>query len=293
MEELQAFFAQPGNLLGTSIVAAIVSTAIGFVFRLTEFRHRLEAEYRYEQRKKLRDLVAKYQGRLLNAGNSLNYRMWNLYTNQEQGWLNVDGRPTRENYYYLSFAHRFLNFCALLREFENEALVIDSRIATSTDLKISNLVSALRWSLTDVELFNGLTYDPSSARDHFYSDELRLICDRHRSKEGGAPDFEDFCTSAISQSEPKTALVFFDGLSRQEERYRWDRLVSFHLLLIGLLNLIGHPVHKTSQAKITKIVSQIKHRIVFNNLLSWLPRHEVPRWHIMKLRLAGRCAKDA
>ena len=293
MDELHAFFAQPGNLLGTSIIAAVVSTAVGFIFRLSELRHRLEAEYRYEQRKKLRDLVGQYQGRLLNAGNSLNYRMWNLYTNHDKGWLKVDGSPTRENYYYLSFAHRFLSFCALLREFENEALVIDSRIGTRTDLKISNLVSALRWSLTDVDLFKDLKYDPSSSRDHFYSDELRLICDQHRAKDGGDPDFEAFCDKAISQSEPRKVLEFFDGLSKGEERYRWDRLIAFHLLLMGLLNLIGHSVHKTGQSKITQVVSEIEHRAVLNNLLSWLPRHEVPRWYILKLKIAGRCAKNA
>lgn len=293
MDELQAFFSQPGNLLGSTIIATVVATAVGFLFRLTEMRHRLEAEYRYEQRKKLRDLVGKYQGRLLNAGNSLNYRMWNLYTNQAKGWLNVEGKPARDNYYYLSFAYRFLNFCALLREFENEAIVIDSRIGTRADIQISNLVSSLRWCLTDVELFKGMDYDPSSASNHFYSDELRLICDKHRSSEGGAPDFDEFCASAISSFEPKAVLEFFDGLSKEGEPLSWDRLVSFHLLLMGLLNLIGHSVHKTSQSKITGVVSQIQNRAIFENLLSWLPRHEVPRWYALKLALAGHRTKNS
>lgn len=291
MDEIQAFFAQPANLLGSTIVAAIVSTAVAFLFRLTEMRHRLEAEYRYEQRKKLRHLVGKYQGRLLNAGNSLNYRLWNLYSNQEKGWLNVEGAATRNNYYYLSFVYRFLNFCTLLREFENEAIVIDSRIGTKTDLQISNLISALRWCLTDVDLFKGINYDLSSARDHFFSDELRLICDKHRTNEGEVPDYEEFCSSVISSSEPKAILVFFDGLSKEEEPLRWDRLVSFHLLLMGLLNLIGHSVHKTGQRKITGVVSQFKNRLVFANLLSWLPRHEVPRLYVLRLTLAGHSAK--
>jgi len=286
MDEIQTFFAQPANLLGSTIVAIVVSTAIGFLFRLTEFRHRLEAEYRYVQRKKLRELVGKYQGRLLNAGNSLNYRMWNLYTNQDKGWLNIGGTPKRENYYYLSFAHRFLNFCALLREFENEAIVIDSRIGTRTDLQISNLISALRWCLTDVDLFKGIAYDQSLARDHFYSDELRLICDKYRINENGVPDFEEFCSSAITTIEPKAILAFFDGLSRESEPLRWDRLVSFHLLLMGLLNLIGHSVHKTGQRKIIGVVSQFKNRVVLANLLSWLPRHEVPLSYVLKLILA-------
>lgn len=293
MDELQAFFTQPTNLLGAMIIAAIVSTAVGFLFRLSEMRHKLETEYRYEQRKKLRDLVAKYQGRLLNAGNSWNYRMWNLYSNQDRGWLEVEGKPSRDNYYYLSFAHRFMNLCALLREFENEAIVIDSRIGTKTDLQISNLVSALRWCLTDVDLFKGIPYDQSSAYDHFYSDELRLICDKHRSTKGEPLDFEKFCTSAISSSKPGAVLAFFDGLSRSEKRLRWDRLVAFHLLLLGLLNIIGHPVHKTGQRKLSKVVSQIKNRTVLENLLAWLPRHEVPRFHVFRLRLARLSAKYA
>ncbi len=293
MNELQAFFSQPANLLGTTIVAAVVSAAVNFIFRLTETRHKLEAEYRYEQRKKLRDLVAEYQGRLLSHGNSLNYRMWNLYQNQSEGWLSVSGAPTKENYYFLSFVYRFLNFCSLLREFENAAIVIDSRIGTTVDLQISNLVSSLRWCLTDVALFEGLEYDHSAAHDHFYSDHLRQLCDDHRGDGGESLSFERFCDIALTDAEPQAALGFFDGLSKFEDRLRWDRLVAFHLLLLDLINVIGHSVHKTSQRKINKVASEINNRAVLENFMAWLPRHEVPLKYRAQLWAAKHCAKNA
>lgn len=177
LDEFRSFLSMPMDLFGVSIVAVVISGLMGFIFRLSETRFRLEAEYRYEQRKHLRELVGKYQGRLLSYGDSFNHRMWNLYRNQGEGWLDKNGHLSSSDYYYLSFLYRFLCLCAIIREFEKESIVIDIRIGTRSDIHIANLVSALRWSLTDVDVFAGLGYEHATAKDHFFSDELRQVCD--------------------------------------------------------------------------------------------------------------------
>lgn len=287
MDELYTFFQQPANLLGTTIVAVVVSAAVNYLFRVREARHKLEAEYRYEQRKKFRGIVACYHGRLLSLANSMNYRMWNLYQNHDAGWLDVKGKLANENYYYFSFVFRFLNLFALLREFEREAILIDTRIAQNRDLEILNYVSALRWCMTDASLFDGMPYDVAKPRDHFFSDSLRQVCDTHYNLGRAGPTYEEFVKYALSGGAPDNVFEYFEGLSKDEDRLRWDRLVVFHLLLIGLINTIGQSVHRTGQKKINIVVSQINNTLILQNFVKWLPRHEVPKLYAWRIRWAA------
>jgi hypothetical protein len=293
MSRLEELLNANTDLLWTAIVAAIVSAAVSYFFRTRETRHRLETEYEYEQRKKLRDLIARYHGRLLNAANSLNYRFWNLYANHEKGWLNVRGTWSPERYYFLSFVFRFLNVCALVRAFEKEAVFVDARIAKRRDFQFLQYLAALRWCMTDVALFEGLEYDNFDEVDHFFSDTFRQYCDAYIQSDGSALEFEAFTHRVQTDRSFDPVLRFFDSLGKSEQRLRWDRLVAFHLLLVAFINIIGYPEHRTSQSKMNNIAQQARHRSVLTNLASWLPRHGLKGCQARRIRLATRRAIGA
>jgi hypothetical protein len=59
----------------------------------------------------------------------LNHRMWNLYRNHEEGWLQAPGSYSALGYYLLSTVHRFVCVCGLCRRLESEAIYFDARIA--------------------------------------------------------------------------------------------------------------------------------------------------------------------
>jgi len=132
------------DLLWATLVSVIVSAAVSYYFRKREARHKLAVEYEYEQRKKLRDIIGRYHGRLLQACNSLNYRFWNLYANADAKWLGAEGGHANPGYYLLSFVHRFLAVFSFIRQFENEATYIDTRIAEKKDFIFLNYLEAIR-----------------------------------------------------------------------------------------------------------------------------------------------------
>lgn len=103
------------DLLWAAIVSAIVSALVSYFLKRRETRHKAEVEYEYEQRKKMRDLIGRFHGRLLTAANSMNMRLWNLYANQDKGWLDAKGNFREPDYYFTSSVYRFLNVCALVR----------------------------------------------------------------------------------------------------------------------------------------------------------------------------------
>jgi hypothetical protein len=260
------------DLLWASLVSAIVSAAVSYYFRRREARHKLAVEYEYEQRKKLRDLIGRYHGRLLQACNSLNYRFWNLYANADATWLKSNGDYKHPGYYLLSFVHRFLAVFSLIRQFENEALYVDGRIAEKKDFTFLNYLEAIRWVMTDVALFDGIPYDVSHQRDHFFSDNFRRYCD-------GCLANGEFITYELLQERVEEVrsldpvLQFFDSLRPSEDRLRWDRLVALHLLLMAFVNSFGYAPQYTSQAQFDSAASQVRQQRILENLVDWLPRH--------------------
>src|ERR687896_464484 len=70
-----------GGILA-GIFGALVSPYLQSFFGRKTLEHRLEAEYRYEQRKELRKLIGLFHGRLVEAADAWRTRMNNLYDHQ-------------------------------------------------------------------------------------------------------------------------------------------------------------------------------------------------------------------
>ncbi|HVM94542.1 MAG TPA: hypothetical protein VMT67_17095 [Terriglobales bacterium] len=234
-------------------------------------RNKLAAEYEYEQRKSLRTLIGRHQGQMLEAADTLNHRIWNLYRNHDKGWLDAHGRYKETGYYHFSFVYRFLNLFTLLRQFEREAVLIDTRIAERKDLDFVKFGKALSWAICDVALFENLEYDSTYATDHFFKDDLREICDACMTGET-FPGHEQLRAILNSRVGSDKIHRFFDGLQKDENRFRWDRIVVVDLLLMAFVNTFGYDMQQSTEAKFVEAASQATHRAILENLASWLPK---------------------
>lgn len=268
------FLSLETSVLGAVLISAVVSTVVAYLFRMREHGKKLLLDYEHEQRKEMRQVIGRFHGRLLNAANNLNHRFWNLYSNQEKGWLNVTDMWDSENYYLHSSAHRFLHVLAVIRQFEREAIIVDARLASERDLLFIKYIEAMRWCMTDVALFRGLDYDPFTQHDHFFSDSLRTYCD-NCVIDGEFINLTSFVELVKKDGALHPVFHFFHALSRSEARLRWDRLVALHLLLVCFINCIGYEQHSTSKEKIAQIANQVQNPAVLSNLASWLPRHGI------------------
>ena len=202
--------------------------------------------------------------------------MWKLYRNHELNWLHIESDVTESKHYFLSFCYRFCNLFSVIRQFEREAIFVESRIATERDQKIVKFAEALRWCVTDVDLFDGLDYDPGQCRDHIYADTFRDLLDGYQSGGEGVKRYSEFKESALESGAPEEVLSLFNSLSKSESRFRWDRLVALHLLVVLFVNTIGYEEQKTSQKRVLDIASQLVNNSVLEALIEWLPRMGLP-----------------
>lgn len=262
------------------LLAGVVGHWLAYLLGRFELRDKLRMEYEYSERKKLRELIGKYQGRILTAAELLNHRLWNLQENQAKGWLQVNGVYSNPdgNYFFTSTVYRTIHLFSLIRLFEKEAVFIDSRIAKDGELVFQNFTKALQWAMTDVELFAGLPYDVSQQRDHIFRDKLGLLCDSCINN-GEVISIDNFHTLLLDSDNYKIQplLQFFDGLCVSETRLRWDRIVALHLLILAFLNSTGYKVQYSKKQQFREIANTFNNRQVFLNLIQWLPKLDLDR----------------
>lgn len=264
------------NLLWAAIVSAIVSAAVSYFLKRREIRFNLSAEYEYEQRKKLRNLIGNYHGRVLQAANRLNQRFWNLYTYVGKGWLSVKGDYSNAGYYFNTTAHRFLHVCTLAQQFEAEAVYIDARIAEENDFAFLNYLSAFMWCMATASLFEGLEYDIEKPRDQIYADVLRTGCNSCwiNNQFISLEMFEDRLKNDRSLD---GILAIFDGVNPQEERFRWDKMVVFHLFLLAFINRFGHKSQHSNKEKFLEIAEQAQQLQILKNFVRSLNKLDLEK----------------
>jgi hypothetical protein len=265
-----------------TLISSLFGTPLKYWLEKRALRNRLAVEYEYEQRKNLRELIVRHQGRLLESAVALNHRMWNLYKNQDKGWLDVHGEYDGRSYYHSSFVYRFLNFCALAREFESEAILIDSSIAEKRDLDFVKFVKAFSWTVCEVALFDNVIYDSQFPTDHFFHDWLRKVCDSCM-RDGKFLGHEELQSVLLNNSDFHRVFLFFDGLNKSENRFRWDRLVVVHLLLLAFINSFGYDMQKSTPQQFVEVAQQANNAQILTNLASWLPKFGLQQNEQIKL----------
>jgi hypothetical protein len=294
MSRLTEFWSSQPPEIQAALIAAVVSfiTAVVTIFLTPlgqyligkrQLRHRLKTEYEYEQRKQLTNTINDYRGLILNYADIMKTRIFNLYTHEGDRWLKVKEKDVEQGqkkkdyqgtgYYFRTTVYRFLAITTSIQRFEDEALYIDSKIAEKADFDFVYSLKFLQKAATDVSLFRGTNYDSFESTDHFFSDSLREIANSCW-RDGQLLTREQFKALLGKDDDLDPALEFFDDLKAGENRFRWDRLVVFHLLLVAFINTFGYRFQATTEDRLRYIAGKIEHMQIGWNMLGWLKEYE-------------------
>ena len=239
----------------TSILTLLLTSLIKSVYERKFHIFKLEAEHRYEQRKKIKEILSSNKIHLINACESPNHRMWNFSSNHTEKWHCVDGEYTKkEHYYFHSFVYRVICVYAWIKKIENEMVYLDTTIATKEDLELIKFLRVFPEILCDLFLVNGLEYDANHQTDHLFTGTLdHMACSLLVN--GNVCDFSSFQANLdkyIPNLEPLCKLI--ECMSPDEERYRWDRFQILHYTIIAFLNAYGYDFQVTRDSKLKEII---------------------------------------
>lgn len=270
--------------LDPRVQAALIAAVVGLVSSTgavivkhfldkRSLRNRLEVEFEYEQRRELKKAIGDHLGLILERGERLDHRLWNFQKNEHKGWLDVGGAFEQEAYYFRSFVYRFTSFFAVIRSFFDEAIYIDARYTSGDDVHFIRHLKALEWAVTDVALFEGLDYDEYHETDHLFRGNLHAASEaliRNRSVISPT-EFDEYVAGGIAEDDSMRSIYrFFDGMNSAEERLRWDRLVTLHLLLMAFMAAFGYDFQRPSTSQFREIAATIRNPEVASQLFLWL-----------------------
>ena len=245
-----------------SAAVSIVTVFLSFVLKTVFERHfiifKLEAEHQYEQKKKIKNVIAKNKTSLLNAAESLNHRLWNFSSNYPKDWhiLPDDYKDLPNHYYIASFVYRILQLFAWVRRIDTQMVYLDVTVASSNDITFIKFLRIMNQAMCDIVLFDGLDYDDFYATDHFFRNDFNHMCECFWKDEGivSYAEFKNGSNSCLSEAKPMAN--FLSGMNPNESRLRWDRLQALHYLIIMFLNIYGYDFQYTSQGKFNILLSQ-------------------------------------
>jgi hypothetical protein len=269
----------------TMIGGAILGPSIKFSFDKRLEWQKLDLAYQSEQRKALKDHIARHRGRFLEAADALSHRFWNYRQNESRGWLAMEGRYSGEvSYYPTTFAYRTLLCLATARQLEREAMFIDATVAADDDFAFLKALKLTMQVWSDTVLFevhdspgSGTArllhdYDARRATDHFFREELVAMTEAF-SVGSDETTYKQFRTAIGSDEHPFLDMFrFFDGLRANEGRLRHDRLICAHLVLLTTLNRFGYDFQETEERSARDVLHGMENRTVATNLARLIRR---------------------
>ena len=226
---------------------------------------KLQKEHEFEQRKKIKDVLAQNKVHLITACEDMNHRLWNFANKHTEDWMTVNRNYLTYRYYFHSFVYRFLAVFAWSKKIQKEMIFLDTTIASKEDLDFIKFLNVFPRLFCDLTFLEGLVADGNNSIDHFYRNNFDPLPNRI-SEEEAVLTFSEF-HEKLSEIMPNVIELaeFFDGINPTENRKRWDRLHLFHLTLIAFLNNYGYDFQVTNEDKIIKVLTIPKTTFFWKN----------------------------
>jgi len=286
-----SFYTHPAFIaFVTSILTLLVTNVVKNVYERKFHIFKLEKEYQYEQRKKLKDVLSVYKSHLINSFESFNHRLWNFSHNYIEPWM-IKGEDffNKRSYYFRSFIYRTLALFAWIRILESKLIYLDTTISTKEDMEFLKFLKLFPEVFCEYHLFDGTgyTYKDGHPTDHFYRNDFdemtSVLIEGDNVMQFSA--FED----KLKKLEPKIRRLcnFYDGLSPLNDRLNWDRLQAFHICLLAFLNSFGYDYQYTNEKKLKDLFNRTRKSKVIHNLIDLLKRYKLQDQRQIKNILRG------
>ncbi len=264
------------------IISAVTTVVVFFLTLLTKnyidtkiLRSKLDTEHKFDQQKKIKEVLARHKVHLLTACEDFNHRMWNFANKHQQQWLHVSGDFYSQHYYFHSFVYRYLAIFAWTKKIQKEMIYLDTTIAGKDDLEFVKFLNIFPRMFCDLTFLEGVNADGNKTDDHFFRNEFDLFADNLISNTR-VKSFSEYMDELESIGPQINRLfLFFDKLSPNEDRKRWDRLHFFHLTVLMFLNNYGYDFQITNDEKLKQVLTNPKPSKYLDNYFNFLNEYHL------------------
>ena len=248
-------------MIGNEIIAAIIGSvsSLAAIYGIKPWIDRrfhsfqINENYKHEQAKEIKKTIGKHKSHLIKSAELLHSRLKNYSKKNAENWLNVSGDYLNQHYYIDTTVYRFLSFFAHIKLLEEDLEYLDTVNSVEKDMEMLRYFRIFNDIMTDVELFQGISYDANNQTDHFFKNNFGQYVNAliFENKVIGYDQYEKRKKQLLMTIRP--VYSFFDGMSTTESRLRIERIKGLHCILMGFLNHYGYDFHKTSLKKVKKL----------------------------------------
>jgi len=271
-----------------AIVAAITSLATLLLTLLTKnfiekkfLSFKLDIEHKFEERKKIKSVLAVYKSHLLTSCEDLNNRVGNFSKQDYLKYfklLDVKGNYTNpKDYFFHSFIYRILAVYAWMNKIETELIHLDTTIATRNDLEFIKFMRFYRLIFSETDFFKGHSYGYGNQRDHItkniFEDLYQCVI-----KDNEIISFNKYLEKFQEKHHQKQLLPFYqllDGINLEENRLRWQWFQILKILNIVFLNSYGYDYQQISDEKMLIAINNPQRSKLYDNFIFLLGEYKL------------------
>lgn len=261
----------------TAAVTAILTTIIKSYVDDWNYQKKLQKDLDFEQQSKVKTTISKYKGQLINALDSLHNRLKFLARPEGQEMLN-SGTAEEKYDIRMSTLYRFLSSFAWIQKINDELIHFDPTKAHEDDLIMMKFFRVFPHVFQDKEMEEGMTNagNPDSLilRNTFEETYKCMLNDK------GVDSYTEFLKNyPKNKSQIEAVEKYFTDFKPSEESTRWERVYTFHLLIMGFLNKFGYDFQQTEEKKIKEYIERQGQYGMFKNM----DEHLISRYKLNEL----------
>ncbi len=303
MFQLNNLFSSINPNITAAVIGASASLFIlllrGFAKFLNDrysLNYRLNKEFAFEQKKRIKEEISTNKMALLNAAEELNFRLWNLSSNIGHKWHNIPEPEWHnpKNYYLHSFVYRLLTFLSFIFRTDKLVLTYDSTLFSKNDNDIIYLkyIKSFKNYFSDVMMLKEFNYNPEYATNHFFrdhlADEVRFVSSDSNEIICYA-EYLDKISKDYSQIHQ--TIKYITDIEQKSENINYNVIMGLHIMLIFFLNRYGHDYQKTIIPKINGIITDAYSKMANKTgFVEYLARCKIHKefTHAIKLLIPDR-----
>lgn len=252
----------------TAIISAVVSLIISIIsFPLKVYiekcilRYKLNKEYEFEQKKKIKDSLAQIKTPVIKAAEELSFRLWSFSNRIDKGWhiySEKEPNTTEKYYFFRSTVYRLLVFLYWVDKAERDLYDLDFSIAGKGEKLYLKYIKVLKNFFCESSLLRDLKYNTFIEDAHFYRDHIKTYTDYVKAY-NSTLTYDEFVKKFDKDHTSITTVInYISKIKKNSHNYQYNIISSFHLFLILFLNKYGLDYHYTSEEQFKSLASCYK-----------------------------------
>lgn len=258
-------------------------------------KFRLEQEHLYEQRKKIKNVLAEHKIHIVNSAETLSHRLRAILKTKDNDkeriyWQKLNTGANLDEDYLISTVYRFLIFFKRVTDLEEKLVYLDTTIASKEDLFFVKYLQLFPQVFCGSHLFNGVSFQINKInieKDRFKRDEFSACLDLLK-KDNEFITYNEFKKNYHDIYLPNMQIIndFFqeiDPLSK--DRLNWDVLQIFWFVLSSFLNSYGYDFQQVKNDWIIKSIEKGKEQRLLSGFEKLIADNKLSNERSIKLEL--------